>query len=779
MSRRWGLALAFALASCVGDPGDDATGRLRAVWSAASAGPVSVTATPDGRTRTAFFRVPSDASTPIEEAARGFVDAHAAELGLASPGDVAFVEARPFGALGEIAIFELRHRGVPVFGAGLRVVRVGGAFRFALVRVPPAFERSATPALDAAAIVARVAELHGMPMTPAVAPRLVFFDRELLARGEGTGGGGAPVLAWSVDVASAGPVEDTAVHDVLSAEDGAVLLQHPLVADARDRRVFDGRVTGYQFEVIQAARNQWFDEAGEIAGVTVDPSAMDAWNDAWDAHLYAGRNYNFWLNTLGMDSFDDAGAPIRVFVNRDDRRADPRPTARGNARWYGRWAHDPAGEYSGAFLFDLGMVAEDVFAHEYAHAVMDFATSAPPVYANESGAVEESLADAFAALQDEAAPWTVGEATAAGVVRDYADPHASTPWQPACYAAGERFVATPAGPCDRDGCPTPGHACVEGQCLEDAGGVHVNSSLGNRALYLMSQGADGVPFDDPCVLHEAPPIADRQKLVAFYTLAVGLLDAHVSYSDLRAYLLAACRLLAEAHVTPLGSSSEVAIADCASVINAFASVGIGRPDGDLDGWDDREDNCAMVPNGDQTDTDGDDRGDACDDDAPECGSCPPAESVAWPACPDVVEVDSVDADPSITTFTLERFDEQVSMWRDCSEPCNYTRGCFYATTGTDTFFAFTIGFDHIDNHSGRPVGWCRDSRPRGWVPASPGAEPNEVYLSPTHGVQVRLRSSGSGAPGEYDGAVWMEPARREAFMASLMAEVEPLARPCP
>ncbi len=767
-----GLLLAVALAACSGGGGPDpgAADRVRQEWARVSDGPVSVTVTPDGRTRTALLRVPYDASQPFDVASRAFLREHASRLGVADPDrDLSLAGIVPFGDLGDLAVFRLQHQGVPVLGAGVRLVGVGGAIRFVLVRVPPPFALSTAPRLDAAAAAARAAELHGMSMSPATEPRLVVLDTALLARGPGTGAGGAPALAWQMDVVTGG--EDELVRDFVSAETGALLLGHPLVHGARDRRVFDGRSSAKLNEIVAAGARQWLDEAGPIAGVTIDPADAEAYADAQDAYDYAGRLYNFWINTLRHDSFDGAGSPIRVFVNHHDLRMEAERLERGNARWYPRWAHDPDGQSSGAFFFDLGMVAKDVFAHEYTHAVLDFATRSAPVYANESGAVEEAIADTFAALLEESdQPWTLGETTVVGTARSFADPHESTPWQPACYQ--ERFVASSQGSCNPDPCMAEHTYCVESQCLYDAGGVHINSGIGARALYLMTQGSAGVPFDAPCELHDAPPILDRPKVAAFYALAVGLVDEHVSFFDLRAYVLAACRLLAEEHVTPLSAASEVTPADCAAVINAFASVGIGDPDTDLDGWDDREDNCPMVAN-DQADADGDDRGDACDDDAPECGECADPATLTMPECPPTVEVDSVDGDPSITTFVFDRYTQTFGSWSECTEGCNYARVCFYTAAGTETFFAFRYHFVHRDHGSGRPVFECSRS---GWDPSYGGME---HYYSPTHFANVRLRDSGSGYIGVGPGRVEFQPARLEAFMASLMAEVEPLSAPCP
>lgn len=105
----------------------------------------------------------------------------------------------------------------------------------------------------------------------------------------------------------------------------------------------------------------------------------------------------------------------------------------------------------------------DVVAHEFTHGVV--ASTANLTYQNQSGALNESFADFFGAMVDRD-DWTMGEDVYLpnrGVLRDMSNPHNSDGVLPAVmseYYSGEG----------------------------DNGGVHINSSIPNRAAWLVAEG---------------------------------------------------------------------------------------------------------------------------------------------------------------------------------------------------------------------------------------------------------------------------------------------------
>jgi Zn-dependent metalloprotease len=134
-----------------------------------------------------------------------------------------------------------------------------------------------------------------------------------------------------------------------------------------------------------------------------------------------------------------------------------------NAVWDGDWLL--FGDGDGKSLSKLAGCL-DIVAHEYTHAVTQYATDL--VYANQSGALSESYSDFFAAMID--GNWTSGEGCVLeppGFARDLADPHRSASWQPAKMGEYRKLPNTEEG---------------------DWGGVHLNAGIPNRAGYLLAEG---------------------------------------------------------------------------------------------------------------------------------------------------------------------------------------------------------------------------------------------------------------------------------------------------
>jgi len=576
------VAFAFAFAFVLGCSGEDPPtpeDELRTLFDAISDTPAYVSTTPSGRLRAANITVPLPAGMSTEVGARQFLRDHGLLLGVADPDrDLQVGGSVPFGDGGELVIFWLKRAGVRLFGAGVRILVVDGAVRLVTARVPQGYGIDPTPRLEEAAIAERTSALFGVAMSLPRSPELRVFDRWLLARGADTGEGGSPVVAWMVHV----PAADAfgSLRAFFSAADGELLHLDRRTRAARDRRVYDAQLGG-DYRDAYTTSVQWFDEAGVAAGVT--PGADQAWFDAQDAHDHANALYNYWFNTAGRDSYDDAGSPIAIYVNLNDAG-----TA-GNAFWDERATY-AAGSPGGAIFVDLGMMGRDLIAHEYTHAVLDWATRSAPLAAYESGAVEESICDVFGAVLDSPAPWTLGEETVAGVVKRMDDPPMSAPAQTPCVA--EKSAADVQGSCAAD--PTTcgeGYGCIEGSCVYDWGNIHIDSGIGNRAFHLMTEGSAGAPTPPAtCELHPTTGLG-MSKTSAFYVLATALVDEHVSWTDLRAYVLAACFYMAEEGTTPTGASGPVVRQDCSSVMNAFASVGVGFPDRDGDAWNDEQDDC--------------------------------------------------------------------------------------------------------------------------------------------------------------------------------------------
>ena len=202
----------------------------------------------------------------------------------------------------------------------------------------------------------------------------------------------------------------------------------------------------YSFRHVFSADNNW---GGRETGLT--------------AHFNAGIVYEYFKNTFGRESINGQGGNIVSIVN----VADADGNSLDNAFWNG--ASIFYGNGNTAFLpLARGL---DVAIHEFSHGVVQ--NSANLEYRNESGALNESMADIFAAMGDRE-DWLIGEDVVrtsvfpTGALRNLQDPNNGAArgdydrgYQPKTYS--DRFTGD-----------------------KDNGGVHINSGITNHAFYLIA-----------------------------------------------------------------------------------------------------------------------------------------------------------------------------------------------------------------------------------------------------------------------------------------------------
>lgn len=178
------------------------------------------------------------------------------------------------------------------------------------------------------------------------------------------------------------------------------------------------------------------------------------WEDgaAVDAHAYAQRTYDYYLNSHGRKSFDGQGALIRSTVHYGRNY--------NNAFWNG--IQMVYGDGDGQQFLELSG-ALDVVAHELTHAVTE--KTADLVYQNESGALNESMSDIFGAMIDNE-DWLMGEDV----------------YTPGVDGDALRSLADPTENGD------PDHYSKRYTGTQDNGGVHINSGINNKAAYLLAEG---------------------------------------------------------------------------------------------------------------------------------------------------------------------------------------------------------------------------------------------------------------------------------------------------
>jgi len=238
----------------------------------------------------------------------------------------------------------------------------------------------------------------------------------------------------------------------------------------------------------------------------------DDWNKTKDLtepatlHDYMGIVYQYFLTTHLRDSYNGSGKSINAIARVGGKDSD-------NAYW------DPNCEI---FVFGSGngsstrswVASLDIVGHEFTHAVTSF--TAGLIYADESGALNESFSDVFGKLIDNG-NWLIGKAiTISGSgLRDLQDP-----------TRGKIYDKTDdTDTLEKKGYPQPDHYLDywPDTNRDDNGGVHINSGIPNKAAYLIIRDLR---------------IPDASRI--YYRALTHELTSSSRFSDLRPALLQAC-----------------------------------------------------------------------------------------------------------------------------------------------------------------------------------------------------------------------------------------------
>jgi hypothetical protein len=255
------------------------------------------------------------------------------------------------------------------------------------------------------------------------------------------------------------------------------------------------------------------DLPGEPARSAGEPATGDTAVDEAAAGIEA--TLAMWLDELDRRSYDGAGAPVSLTVHYG--------SAYNNAFWDGTQLvfGDGDGE-----VFERFTKPIDVLAHEFGHGVVEHTCRLR--YRDQSGALNESVADAFAAclkqrvLGQQAADgdWLIGE----GI------------FTPAVQARALRDMAAPGTAYDdpelgQD--PQVGHMDDFVVTTSDNGGVHLNSGIPNRAFQLAAVAIGGTAIGGAGrIWYDALVGGDVPEDSDFATFAAATVAAAGSHADL-------------------------------------------------------------------------------------------------------------------------------------------------------------------------------------------------------------------------------------------------------
>ncbi|CAG5069991.1 hypothetical protein DYBT9623_02731 [Dyadobacter sp. CECT 9623] len=214
------------------------------------------------------------------------------------------------------------------------------------------------------------------------------------------------------------------------------------------------------YEISVSDPNLKWKETDGIGGAKYN--ALDQWQKS--EIDVAGHIYNLMKNSFGYNSYNGAGASM-VTVHNNPTINCP------NANWNGVTAN-----------FCTDVAADDVVAHEWAHAYTEYTSGL--IYAWQAGAINEAYSDIWGETVDQlntyfdnaesnllrnacasSQKWQIGEQANAfgGVIRDM--------WDPTCSGDPGKVSDSQ-------------FWCSD----EDAGGVHVNSGILNHAYALLVDG---------------------------------------------------------------------------------------------------------------------------------------------------------------------------------------------------------------------------------------------------------------------------------------------------
>lgn len=450
-----GLVLLTAAGGAMADPEPATAQDLGSIYQAYDAAPGSESAPVYGRGEGGYlsnvvatggsrFRndaaLAKNANTP-GAAALAFMDAHKSAFGVkSSRSSFSVISETPMGDMTVVKL-QQEYDGVPVFGGQFNVqldpssdvlsiisdpMRDTGALDRNFVRTSPTIQPSAA-ANDA---LDSVRQEYGSGSYHTSEPEVIIYDPSV------AGAAGEPRLAYRTHVHDANDHE--VEQDVfVDAHTGNVLLSYSLICTAQSRYIYDLRNS----TVIR--------QPGVLERVEGGPpSSVDAVNLAYDL---VGDTYEFYLNEHGRDGINGFGGNTFVSVRL--------PVL--NAFWDGT-----------KLIMGTQLLTDDILAHEYTHGVTDYTSNL--VYLFESGAINESMSDIWGEFVDftydtfgDDSPevrWKIGEDSGLGVIRDMSDP--TLFGDPDRYSA--RFIL-PAG--------------------IDNGGVHINSGIGNKLCYLLTDGS--------------------------------------------------------------------------------------------------------------------------------------------------------------------------------------------------------------------------------------------------------------------------------------------------
>jgi Zn-dependent metalloprotease len=269
---------------------------------------------------------------------------------------------------------------------------------------------------------------------------------------------------------------------------------------------------------------------GSLVCTETDPTCFSGDWHAKAAHEYATGTYQLYVSQHNRNSIDNQGMTVISSVHYGSNY--------DNANWNGEQMI-----YGDAYGFPL---ADDVVAHELTHGVTEHESNL--FYYYQSGAINESFSDLWGEYYDQ--------------TNGLGDDDDEVKWQMGEEVWGLGTLRSMSHP-PFYGDPDKMSSASYYESEDDNGGVHHNSGINNKAIYLMVQG-------DTFNLKTVTPLGWTKTAAIYYQANTNLLTSGADYSDLYYALQQACSNL-------IGQKG-ITAANCVEVKDALDAVEMnGQP----------------------------------------------------------------------------------------------------------------------------------------------------------------------------------------------------------
>ncbi|MFA6028122.1 MAG: M4 family metallopeptidase [Patescibacteria group bacterium] len=378
--------------------------------------------------------------------------------------------------------------GVPVFGSQI-IVHLNGdnSVRSANGKALPQLSLNTTPTLSSEEAITKAKQYasdnNQQTEFDTEEATLYIFNKSWL---ENTKTDTNNYLVWQVELYKDRPAFHE--HYFINAHNGNLVFQTTGLMDAVHRHVYDcsyGAIDGNCYMSAYDGSYWVGRHEGDVATGSNPYPWITSKTETDDLYDFFGNQYDYYYTKFARNGANNLGGVG------DGTTTYPSESTTG-LTYIDFYYLSPDEEYAicpNAFFngtnsihFCQGEITDDLIGHEYGHAVNYFSilnesgAAAGLTYSGESGAINEANSDIFGeALEfynDGISDWQHGEETDSGASRSMMDPSAYT------YTVGGTTTPYPESYND------PNYYCG----TEDNSGVHLNSSVGNYAAYLISEG---------------------------------------------------------------------------------------------------------------------------------------------------------------------------------------------------------------------------------------------------------------------------------------------------